>query len=201
MHLFDPNLSLKENCLAADDVEYAAWELAGHEHREQYRDSGNSLPRTAWLHFERMRALKDALVNGELIALGIAKDDPSLEIRQIPENFFLGSDLVIDGDRSSVSAMGREFDHVGICRSIPGQQLQPSPPKAAGRPTHFPAIMAAWDMLKIEIPGFLELDKTVQNREIGEVAAKLFPAKYPGKNRIGDSTIRRHRRKHPKLFV
>lgn len=201
MHVFDPELSLKSNSQKADDIEFAAWELAGHEHREEFRDSGPSAQRTAWLHAERIRMLSDALASGELLALGISIDDPNLAISRIPENLFLSGQLRIDAHSSTVSGLGRQFRDVRICRASAGQKLQVAVSAAGGRPKHLRETLAAWAELKSQMPGFLQMGKGAQNLEIREMVSKLFPMKFPGNARIGESTIRRHRRDHPDLFV
>lgn len=200
MHLFDPDSSLKDNCLKAGDIEFAAWDFASHDHREKFRDSGHSPAQTAWLRSERIRQLQDALADGQLLALGIASDDPALEIVRIPANLFLSSSVHLNGENSSISGMNREFLDVRICRAIPGFRAGPELPKPPGRPNHLGLISRAWIALKSEIPDFHEWDKTSQNREIGEKVAALFPGQFPGKSRPGESTIRRHRRANPELF-
>jgi hypothetical protein len=200
MQLIDPNLSMKDNYIKATDIAFAAWQLAGHDHREEYRNSGQSAARTAWLNSERIEILKDALADGELVALGISPDDPAMEIVQIPENLFFAADLRIDGENSSIAGLSRTFANVRICRVIEKSQRLPANLKSTGRPNHLLLIVDVWATLKAEMPSFVELDKSTQNREIAEMAARLFPAKFPGNCRIGDSTIRRHRRNHAALF-
>ncbi len=200
MHQFDPNISIKANYQKSSDMEFAAWELAGHDHQEKYRDSGQSPQRTAWLHWERIGILKDALANGELLALGIESDDPYLEIIRIPENLFLAADFRSDGDNLSISGAGRKFIDVQICRAIPGIRAISEKVKSNGRPSHLLLIKEAWEKLKSEIPEFLDWDKASQNREIREKVSALFPGKFPGNSRIGATTIRRHRSKHPEMF-
>jgi len=156
MYHFDPDLSLKANYRDADDIEFAAWELACHEHREKYRDSGRAPGRTAWLHKERMQALKAALADGELLALGIARGDQFAAITLIPENLFLSPDLQIDGDRSAIFGLGREFDSVRICFGSTAEKILAVSLNGTGRPNHLPVIMAAWAALKAEIPEFLD---------------------------------------------
>lgn len=201
MHVFDPDLSLKANWHEADEIDYAAWEFAGHEHREEFRDSGHSKGKSAALNCERTRNLREALADGGLIALGISKDDPELELGRIPSNLFLAADVRFDGPSGTITALGREFSSARICLASVGTQSQSKSPPLAGRPNHLPMVIEAWKTLKAEIPSFLQLDLSVQNREIQEMIAKLFPAKFPGNSRIGESTIRRHRRMNPQLFV
>jgi hypothetical protein len=47
---------------------------------------------------------------------------------------------------------------------------------------------------------FRELKQSSQNFEISEMAARLFPEKFPGNVRIGDSTLRRYRWNNPDWF-
>ena len=200
MHQFDPKLSLKDNHQMGDDVEFAAWELAGHDHREEFRDSGKFPQRSAWLRTERMRLLREALANGALVAIGMAGNDTNFDLIQIPENLFLSGDLNFDGNSSSISAMGREFVNIQICRA---QILNPTTkelPKTVGRPNHLSIIQETWEFLNSELHDFVNLGKSLQNSQIQEMAAKLFPGQFPGNHRIGESTIRRHRRERPDLF-
>lgn len=200
MHLFNPALSLRDNYLEGEDIEFAAWQFAGHDHREAYRDSGSSIERSAWLRAERLSSLKTALANGELIALGILIDDPAIDICLIPENLFLAGDISLDGHRSSISGMGRNYVDVQICIAPSQAELRTVEPKTTGRPSHLPLILDAWTALKSEIPNFLDWDKSSQNRQIREKVSELFPGKFPGKTRIGSSTIRRNRSQHRDLF-
>lgn len=183
-----------------DDVEFAAWELAGHDHREEFRDSGKLPQRSAWLRTERMRLLREGLANGAMVAIGMAGNDPNFGLVQIPENLFLSADLRIDGERSSVAAMDREFANIQICLAPISNKIAKQLPKTLGRPTHLLIICETWEYLKSELNDFINLGKSVQNSEIQEMATKLFPGQFPGNHRIGESTIRRHRRKRPDLF-
>jgi hypothetical protein len=201
MHIFDPNSPLRTNWQNADDVAFAAWESAGHEHREKYRDSGQSPARSKWLERERLGILTDALADGELIALGISPDDNALDIREIPQNLFLSAELEIDAVNSAIAGLGREFRDVRICRASPANPLEASKANSSGRPTLIMIAKVAWDALKSANPNFLNVPKSTQNIEIQEMAATMFPAQFPGKCRIGESTIRRHRRTHPNLFT
>lgn len=117
MHVFDPKLSIKDNYLKADYLEFAAWVIAGHEHKEQFRDSGNDLHRTEWLRSERLRLAREALIGGELLALGIADTDPEAEIRPIPVSIFIASDLRMNDQEGVVSALGRTFRDAKLCRA------------------------------------------------------------------------------------
>lgn len=212
MHVFDPELSMKDNYLKADDLEFAAWDMVGHEHREQYRDSGNDPKQSAWLRFERMKLLQERLTAGELWALGVDDGDPKAEIQQIPISLFLSPDLHIDDQGLILSALGRTYMGVRVCRvnavanlagDVKPDIVPPAQTKAAakaGRPNQLAMIHEAWLALKAEIPGFLEMAKSTQNSEIQERLKANYPSKFPGKAKIGDSTIRRHRRENPKLF-
>lgn len=201
MHPFDAELSLKDNYLKGEEIDFAAWIFADHAHREKYRDSGNSEALTASLAIQRVRALKNALAEGELLALGIAKDDPSLEIRLIPENLFLSTEMQIDCQSSKIVGLGREFHEVRVCGVAAGINALLANSKSVGRPNQLAMIVSAWTALKTDNPEFLNLDMSVQNRDIQEIAAKQNPAKSPGNSRIGESTIRRHRRNHPERFI
>lgn len=201
MHIFASDLPLKANYLKADDIDFAAWNLAGHDHREEFRNSGNLPARTAWLRAERLQGLKDALATGELLALGIAEGDPDLEISLIPENVFLSPRSRLDSESSQVAGLAVTFLEVRICRASPGSSRVSVNSSSIGRPNHLAITLEAWNALKAEFPGFLELDKSSQNREIRELAARLHPRKFPGQSRIGDSTIRRHRRDNSDLFT
>jgi hypothetical protein len=115
MHVFDPSLTIAENCRIADDLSHAAWQFAGEDHKEEYRDCGADPQRSAWLEYVRLQDLKDALVDEEAIAFGIADHDPNIEIRQIPSAIFTASDLRLDGERMTVEALGRTFRDVKVC--------------------------------------------------------------------------------------
>lgn len=201
MHQFNPNLSIKDNCLKACDLEFAAWELAGHDHREKFRDSGGSKARTSWLIAERVRTLIDALASGEVIAIGFAKDDPTAELITIPAGLFLSADLQIDPSGETISAIGRSFAGVRICLSDFDIQNHLKKPKIIGRPNLLEMILNAWNALKAEEVGFLDWDNSAQNEAIREMAAKQIPNKFIENRRIGESTIRRHRRLQPDLFA
>jgi hypothetical protein len=201
MHIFDHKLPIKDNYLEADDIGFAAWDFASHEHREEFRDSGKNLEKSAWLLAERLRALKEALADGHLIALGFAGDDPTLKIHTIPENLFLIGNAQIDLHAGTVIGLGREYQEVHICRVGNVRRWHIDNPKSTGRPSRLSMILEALEVLKQEHPGFLELAKTKQNFEIQQKVSDLFPIQFPGNSRIGESTIRRHRRDSPELFV
>lgn len=201
MHIFDPDLSVKANWQCADDIAVAAWDLAGHDHREEFRNSGKLPARSAWLEKERIRSLTDELADGQLVALGMLTSDPSLEFREIPQNLFLSAELQIDPHNSAIAGLGREFSDVRICRAAIGKPAKPLKPNSSGRPSLLTVTKDAWDELKSTNPNFLNTPKSAQNIEIMEKVAALFPAQYPGQSRMGDSTIRRHRREHPDLFI
>lgn len=201
MHIFDPDLPLKTNWQSADDIAFSAWEFAGHEHRENYRDSGRTPARSAWLERERLRMLSDALADGQLVALGISPDDDSLDIREIPKNLFLSAELQIDPYKSAIAGLGREFRDVQICLASAPNPAKASKADSSGRPDYLAIVTAAWDALKSANPDFLNRSKSTQNIELQEIVSRLFPAQFPGNARIGDSTIRRHRRKRPDLFI
>jgi hypothetical protein len=128
MFLFDPNLSLEENYQRADSIDFAAWDFAGYEHREAFRDSGQFKERSASLTLERCQLLKEALAQGQLAAYGIAKGDPTFEIVQIHPNAFLLDSLEIDWNNSQFKSSGFEFQNVRICRK--DGKNHPSPVKA-----------------------------------------------------------------------
>lgn len=186
--------------MASYDIEYAAWESAGQQHQEEFRNSGNNPSRSAWLVSQRLMALKDALAAGELMALGIAGDDPELAFQIIPANLFLAGNSKIDAHAGSVVGLGRQYQDVHVCRVGAPTHSQAGIAKSTGRPSHLAIILDAWEALKADDPAFLELPKTKQNLEIREKAKSLFANQFPGQCRIGDSTIRRHRRKNPELF-
>lgn len=184
-----------------DEIEFSAWEVAGHDHREKFRNCGGSKTRTAWLRAERVRLLKAALAQGELLAIGIAKADPFAELAIIPPNIFLSEDLQIDCANSAISGVSRAFDSVKICRLEHFPEIKIDNQKAIGRPNSLAMIINAWNALKIEMHGFLDWDNSAQNQAIREMAAKQNPTKFIKIRRIGESTIRRHRRLRPDLFV
>lgn len=200
MHIFDPDLALKANWQSADDIATAAWDFAGHEHREEFRDSGKLPARSAWLETERIRMLTEALADGQLVALGIPPGDASLNFREIPQNLFLSAQLQIDPDNSVIAGLDHEFRDVRICHAPTGNPSRTST-AASGRPGLLTVTKDAWDTLKSAKPNFLNMPKSVQNIEIQEMAAAMFPAQFPSQARIGESTIRRHRRKFPALFT
>ena len=169
MHVFDPELSLKANYQQGFDAEFAAWHLAGHDHREEFRDSGALPARSAWLRAERTRLLQNALANGELLAIGLEENGSNIDLTQIPENLFLSTELRIDCNLSSVSAIGREFLDIRICKTAIAIAKANLQGKSSGRPNKLLMCEAAWIALKKEIPNFIDLDKTIQNMEIQEI--------------------------------
>lgn len=201
MFPFDPNLSLKENWQNADLIDFAAWDFAGEEYRESFRDSGQFEERSAWLIAERLRLLKDALAQGELIALGIVSGDPAFAVVQIPENAFQLNGTQIDRVNSEITASGLEFLDARICRANSRVQSPTIVANSRGRPNFEKEVLAAIDTLKHDKTEFAQLKKSAQNQLISEKAAELFPLKFYGNHRIGDSTIRRYRRKNPEWFA
>ncbi len=200
MHKFDPNLTIEENHKQADEIGFAAWEFAGHDHRETYRNSGRSVAKAGWLNFERIRKVSEALGSGELVALGVSPDDPNLAITELPRTLFLDEATKISEANSAISGLERNYCNVRICRAKTSNSTSPEKPVPNGRPSHLTLIVKAWAALKEEKPNFLNWDKGSQNREIQGKVAALNPGKFPGSSRIGATTIRRHRSKRPDLF-
>ena len=145
--------------------------------------------------------LTDALADGQLVALGISPDDDSLDIREIPQNLFLSAELQIDPHKSAIAGLGREFRDVQICRASAPNPAKAPKADSSGRPDFLAIMTVAWDASKSANPDFLNMSKSTQNIELQEMVATLFPAQFPGNARIGESTIRRHRRVHPDLFI
>lgn len=200
IHKFNRNLSLKANWKSGSDLEYAAWQFAGHKHREQFRNSGQNPQRSAWLKRERRIQLQEALQIGELVAFGIQDGEAELRISQIPEIVFQTNDLNIDWDSSRISALGEQFRDIRVCHTDNVYRSEIRNSRKLGRPSQLAIILEAWNSLKGEIPGFLEMAKSTQNREIQGKLKADYPSKFPGNSEIGESTIRRHRRENPNLF-
>ncbi len=136
MHVFDPELSIKDNYLKADDLEYAAWQFAGEDHQRDHRNSANDQHRTAWLRSERLKLVREALIAGELLAFGVADSNPEAEIRPIPVSIFIASDLRMNDQEGAVSALGRAFREVKLCRANASElctdnQIGETPPDAS----------------------------------------------------------------------
>lgn len=121
MYVFNPALSIKDNYLKADDIQFAAWNFAGEDHQKEYQDCARNPQRTAWLRSERLQLLKEALAAEELLAFGVADGDPDAEIRLIPTSVFLASDLRMDDQELIVAALMRTFREVKVCRAIIAQ--------------------------------------------------------------------------------
>lgn len=200
---FDPLTSIEENWQNADgfNLDSAAWLFASEEHREDFRDSGKNAHRSQWLRFERLQNLIEALAQGELIGMGIPVDDENSAVIRIPKTIFAASDVkFIESDGSTVSGLNRKFLDVRICRAVADPEVKQESGSSIGRPSMLGMLVEAWKTLKIENPNFVTWTKTAQNAALIEKIAQQNPGKYPGTNRPGDSTIRKHRREHPELF-
>jgi hypothetical protein len=119
MHVYDPKLSVAKNCQLADDLSHAAWLYAGEDHREEYRNCGVDAQRSAWLDHIRLQMLKDAILEGELLAFGIADHDFEIEFQRIPSAIFSASDLRLNCECMTVQAIGRTFREVKVCLASP----------------------------------------------------------------------------------
>lgn len=200
MYEFDPDLSISENHGEAFDLDYAAWVYAGHDHREAFRDCGPDTQKTAYLRHIRTLDLKEAIASNELIAIGILKKDPQHQHVVISSNFFKSGSTVLNLDNSSANGLGHEYLEIRICGNSVRAATKNPPPAPIGRPNCLQMLRDAWQSLKDENPNFLGESKKNQNSYLSEEVARLFPTKFPGNARVGESTIRKHRRENPDLF-
>jgi hypothetical protein len=200
IHTFDPKMSLRDNWRIGADIAFAAWEYAGHNHREEFRDCGPAPHRTAALAWTRIRELTEALSKGEFIALAVASDDQTAAVIRIPEVTFDASDLRIDHERMTICALGRTYLDVRICKFDAQERTAHAKHQKPGRPDQLAMLLHAWRELKAENPDFMNWPKSRQNAEAQEKVAALYRGRFPGNSRPGESTVRRHRRANRDLF-
>lgn len=189
-----------QNWRKADDIFTAGWSWISNDLREEYRDSGNSHQRTAWLEAQIAEQIVEALANDLLIALGVEARDSDSVIQLLPPAIFAAGDRQVELHASEISGLGRRFIDVRLLRQ--GEKSYPHAAKnrRSGRPSIKPLIPDAWGQLKEEAPSFLNWSKTNQNLALRDKIAELNPGLYPGDSKPGESTIRRIRRLDPSLF-
>lgn len=133
-------MSLLENWLGAEALSTSVWFWISEDQREEYRDSGQTPQRTAWLEVQMVDQFVEALVDGQLIALGVDAKNPDSEVQILPISIFGAGDLRVDRHANEISALGRRFIDVRVLRSK--DEKPPSPLKSgrSGRPSIAPLI-------------------------------------------------------------
>jgi hypothetical protein len=117
--IFDSDRNNFENWRKGEPLE-RAWFMVGDPiKRERYRDGGMKSPQfSISLAFEMQLELKDRMINGDLIALGIQTqpeimDEPCI----IPKSFLMSNETQINWEASELSSFGKTFKDVRLCTS------------------------------------------------------------------------------------
>lgn len=202
---FNPEISIHDNWLLADPLDYAWFGYAPDEMRSQYGDAGDSVQRTATLQAMMAGEVRLKLGYGELVALGI-QVEPDLGISPclIPVAMFQTDSVDIDWKKSEISGLRRVFSAVRICRA--DANLQIKTPLSTEEPINFvsPTTVrrgpkSAGDVIR-QI--YFSLIKTGEippmhtRKEAWVIVVKRakqdFPAEFPGERGLSYSSFARH---------
>lgn len=100
----------------ADPLDFAWFEYAPAELKEQYREAGKNPSMTATLHRLMTGEVQLKIADRELVALGVQTAPiPQDYAREISPTFFQAASIQIDWSRATVTGLGQAFAEVRVC--------------------------------------------------------------------------------------